>query len=87
MTFKWNSFHLNYRKQWKLSDCKKDINQVRVNGLYLAPSKILTGFLRQGLIKTANTTLVWVKAGKTYHSFLNNFTSFLDLPHKKSVKT
>ena len=28
-------FSFNHRKQWKLSVCKKDINQVRVNALYL----------------------------------------------------
>ena len=28
-------FSFNHRKQWKLSVCKNDINQVRVNGLYL----------------------------------------------------
>ena len=27
-------FSFNYQKQWKLSVCKKVINQVRVNGLY-----------------------------------------------------
>ena len=27
-------FSFNLRKQWKLSVCKKDINQVRVNALY-----------------------------------------------------
>ena len=28
-------FSFNYQKQWKLSVCKKVINQVRVNGLYV----------------------------------------------------
>ena len=27
-------FSFDYQKQWKLSVCQKDINQVRVNGLY-----------------------------------------------------
>ena len=32
-------FSFNYQKQWKLSVCKKVINKVRVNGLYLPTSK------------------------------------------------